>query len=892
MRFGKLALVLVFLTIFLVPQLSHGTRIQSIKDMVKQDDDSNGEPGRSGPKDLKPFKSVIKDMVKIEGLFTFYEDTTDNSVYMAIKPEQFGPIYLCNESLTESEGAYFDNGSMESTFPFYFVKEGEIIQMLEKNLRLRADSTSTLAGAVKAAKSDHLYESAKIKSKPEPKTGALLVDASDLFLHDASHVSEYLGRRGQTGHSLDKANSYFKLIKSYPENSEIDVRLSYHTSKSQRSNTLQSGYSFFHTYHYSLSSIPESDFQPRLADDRIGYFMTIYEDYSTLDTETPYVRYINRWNLKKKNPDQALSEPEKPIVFWIENTVPEEYRPMVKKAIEWWNPAFEKIGFKNAVVAKQMPDTASWEPADVRYNVVQWMILPGQAYAVGPSRANPYTGEIYDADIRFSAEWIRYMYFQVERWVKATSWDGNVEYDEPKFIEREQHGFSQYHGCDIMAESADQAAFASAYINAMYPAGDLNDSLTHEFVEQYLVEILAHEVGHTLGLRHNFKASSIYSLDQINDPAFSKENALIGTIMDYSAANIAGPNAKQGDFYSKIPGPHDEWVIEYGYKDFGTDSPEAEWPELEKIASRAGNPKLVFATDEDTYGWSTKAVDPLANLHDLGDDPLRFALHKIDLSKTLWSRLLDRFEKPGVSYSKVRAAFGTGWRSFSDLARIAPKYVGGLYISRAHVGDVGGTDPFVPVAAADQRRAVQALKDHLFAADAFNLPSAIHTKLQSNRLPDFDGTAYGQASLDYPFHQLVLARQAEALARLYSPFTLGRLMNNEQRMAPGEDFYSMLEMFTEVRRAVWGEIVTPENVNSFRRQLQLTHLNMIKSIYLSNPAAYPTDARTLAANDLDVLYRAAQAAVGSSSIDDMTRAHFKQVIREIDAAWAAAPEYK
>jgi hypothetical protein len=205
---------------------------------------------------------------------------------------------------------------------------------------------------------------------------------------------------------------------------------------------------------------------------------------------------------------------------------------------------------------------------------------------------------------------------------------------------------------------------------------------------------------------------------------------------------------------------------------------------------------------------------------------------------------------------------------------------------------VGGTDPFVPVVAADQRRAVQALKDHLFAPNAFKLPAAIHTKLQSDRLPDFDGTAYGQASLDYPFHQLVLARQASALGRLYSPFTLGRLMNNEQRVTPGEDSYGMIEMFTDVRRAIWSEIITPANVNSFRRQLQLTHLDLIKSIYLSNPAAYPTDARTLAANDLDVLYRAAQAAVGSSSIDDISRAHFKQVIREIDAAWAAALEYK
>ncbi len=331
MRITRLS-VLLLLSLFLVSNLS-ASRIQSIKDLHPTVKDSAKGDAKSKSKDLKPFKKLIKDKVVIEGLFTFYQDTVDLSVLMAITPEQMGPIFLIGESLTESEGAFFDNGTMRATWPFYFKKVGKKILMLEKNLRLRADSTSTLSGAVDATISDHLFGSAAIKSHPQDSTKAILIDASALFVRDGAGV----GRRlRETGFGLDKKNSHFGNIRSYPENSEVDVRLHYRTSKPQRGITLQDGRSMFHTYHYSLSSMPETDYVPRVGDDRIGYFMTIYQDYTSIETESPYVRYIDRWHLKKKNEDYDLSEPVEPIVFWIENTVPEQYRPMVKAAIEWF----------------------------------------------------------------------------------------------------------------------------------------------------------------------------------------------------------------------------------------------------------------------------------------------------------------------------------------------------------------------------------------------------------------------------------------------------------------------------------------------------------------------------------------------------------------------------
>ena len=201
------------------------------------------------------------------------------------------------------------------------------------------------------------------------------------------------------GFKFDKSNSYYNYVKSFPNNSEIDVSIHYKSISPKYKFTLADSRSMIHKYHISISLLPASSYVPRVADDRVGHFMTMYQDYSDTYKESPYVRFINRWNLQKLNPSLNISEPIEPIVFWIENTVPHEFRDAVREGIEKWNLAFEKIGFKNAIVAKQMPDDATWDPADTRYNTIRWMVQPGSAYAVGPSRANPFTGELYDADI-------------------------------------------------------------------------------------------------------------------------------------------------------------------------------------------------------------------------------------------------------------------------------------------------------------------------------------------------------------------------------------------------------------------------------------------------------------------------------------------------------------
>jgi hypothetical protein len=484
------------------------------------------------------------------------------------------------------------------------------------------------------------------------------------------------------------------------------------------------------------------------------------------------------------------------------------------------------------------------------------------------------------------------MYGLIEYYNDPVAFDGSMPPDRDWY--QPESATDQLHRnhllCNYGQEAAREAAFAYSYLMT---SGDLadKDSVAQRYVHTYLVEIIAHEVGHTLGFRHNFKASTIYTFDQINDPAFTSKHGTVGTIMDYAAANIAGPDKPQGDFYAPVPGPFDDWMAAYGYSDFGATDFRDEKAQLEQIASRAGEQTLVYGTDEDVIGWSTRSIDPYCNMHDIGADPLAFAERKVAQAKHIWGHALENFERAGNRYQKVHSAFQAGWRGYRELAMIASKYIGGLTRSNIHVGDAPGQAPFQVVPASEQRRAIALLRENLFAPDAFQLPEALLNRLQPERFYDFTGDVFSALSIDYPLHQTVLNTQQVALSRLYSPDVLGRLVNNLDRLPSGADRYTMLDLFGDVRKAIWSEVLTPANANSYRRQLQMAHLQTVISIFLGSAARYPADARTLAGNDLNIIETAAKRAVGAAGIDEMTRAHFQEVVRQITAAKDANREF-
>ena len=389
--------------------------------------DTEEEAAAEEEEDKGPeFEEVIEDFVKIEGLFDLYHDEEENKVYLAIRPEQLDQIYLCSITRTQGDGYFFDSASLIhpagrgwGAFPIVFEKIGKKIFFKHKNVYFRADEDAAIHRAVDRGVSDSILGTAGIEGQPHPETGAVLMDPSSLFIQDIALIgyifSEHIKK---VTYKFDGDNSYFGTLSNFPGNTEIDVILHFRTDAPKvNAYTLPDYRSFQHTYHYSLCALPESDFKPRRADDRIGYFTTPYQDYTSVLREDPYVHNINRWHLEKAEPKFKLSPPRKPIVFWLENTIPVEYRDAVREGVLVWNTAFERIGFKDAIQVKQQPDDPDWDPADIRYSTVRWMVRPGAGYAVGPSRTNPFTGEIFDADIRISADIVRYVYMGFEEYV-------------------------------------------------------------------------------------------------------------------------------------------------------------------------------------------------------------------------------------------------------------------------------------------------------------------------------------------------------------------------------------------------------------------------------------------------------------------------------------------
>ncbi len=793
----------------------------------------------------KQFGDVIKDYSKIEGLFTFYTKSDEGKVYLAIKPDQLNKIFLCGITRSAGDGTFYDNSAQDNEFPFEFKRVGKTIQLVQINLRFRADSTSALSRAIDRGVSNSIFGVAKIESLPDKDTQALLVDPTTFFIQDVDNTTYFLGKEQKLEYSFDRENSYFATIKSFPLNSEFDVNLHFRTSKPNGAQTFPSPYSMILTYHYSLSQLTQTDYKPRLADDRVGYFQTIYQDYTHLDSETPYVRYVSRWNLQKSDPKAPLSPPKEPIVFWMENTIPVEYRPYVEKGILAWNKAFEKAGFKDAVVVKQMPDTASWDPADIRYNTVRWMLYPGGTYAVGPSRTNPFTGQIYDADIRVCADLIRYLYMQSQYTITPIkARNGNQMSDD----------IPNPYNDNFAEESANDAAFGYDVLWARSDFAD-KDSITTEFVQSYIVDLVMHEVGHTLGLRHNFKASSVRSNTERHNKMLTSVEGLTGSTMDYNPANIAPKGVEQGEYFHSVPGAYDLWAIEYGYTPTDAATPEAEKPALDKIASRCAEPQLIYATDEDVFGNSTRAIDPLCSQFDMSSDPIAYYKDEISLTKELWGKIEEKFGKDGNRYQMMMSAFDKGWRSYRYAAMLAPKFISGVYRYNDHVGDSKTRLPFEPVSAAKQKEAMKFLKDYILAPDAFQFPSSLLNKLQPERMEDFGFSAGSIQRLDYPIHDVVFAVQKRPIDRLYDPLVLSRMQDIELRYAPGAEKYTMADMFPELRDAIWSELTAGTNINSFRRDLQRYHLEKLIGLMLDKSLNIPEDARNLARNDMKTLQK-------------------------------------
>ena len=849
----------------------------------------NSKPSKKD--ELEAFDEVVKNTQKLQGLFTLYRNQQSNKIYLEIKPEQLNKNYLTTATLESGIGqAGIYSGMPLQDFLFYFQQVNNNLHFVVRNVNFRTDQGDPQQRSLARSFSDSVLYTIPIKSiHPQRKT--ILIDLGDLLLTDLAGLSSSLGLSGGT------EKSYFGTAKVFPQNMEVESVLNFSNRNGERRQnaaelpnfaTLPDRRGFTLRVHYSLSQLPENKYRSRLADDRVGYFITAYQDLSNDNHRDPFVRYINRWHLEKQNPKAVLSPPTKPIVFWIDNATPLEYRDAVKEGVLMWNKAFEKAGFKDAIQVRQTPDNANWDPSDIRYNTIRWINTVDGYFAMGPSRVNPLTGEILNASILVDASLVRSFKSDYRRIVQPNqaqtqttlselmqnrllcangleaSYNNSAQNLEGQLPSNLSKLAGEYDLCYGM-DATNQFAFGSLAMSLLQNIAPSSAQMK-DYIHQYLRLIIAHEVGHTLGLRHNFRGSTFLTALEMNNTAITHKKGLVTSVMDYIPPNIAPQGVKQGEYFPTIVGPYDEWAIQYGYTPSQAANTTDEKPFLEKIAQQSYKSELSYSTDEDLYD-----LDPTADAWDNSADVLEYSQWQLDNSRLMWSRLDTRYPMTGESYSDVSERFSTVLNNYFQNIYFTTKYIGGQSFYRVHAGDPKGRLPFQPIPVAKQRQALTILEKYVFSEGAFNFSGDLLNKLAPSRWRHW-GSSPRTGRLDYPIHDLVLSMQSLVLRDLLSSDRLSRLEDIELKTHSGESL-KLTELFDTLQSEIWTEAIKPNGksikISSLRRSLQRQYLDILTNMVLRKQKV-PEDAETLARYKIKQL---GDTIEKEHSDDEYTEAH-------------------
>jgi hypothetical protein len=646
-----------------------------------------------------------------------------------------------------------------------------------------------------------------------------LLDAASFFLSENLHQikpSAYPSQNRAFSFTLGTLNRektrYYK-IKSYPQNTDVIVNYVYDYPEPTNygSRAVTDARSVSVLIQHSFIEVPKNNFVARLEDPRVGFFTTEVNDQTTT-AAIPYRDHIHRWFLEKKDSTAKISEPKEPIVFWIENTTPHEFRETIKEGVLAWNEAFEAAGFRNAIQVKVQPDTATWDAGDIRYNVLRWTSSPIPPFGgYGPSFVNPRTGQILGADIMLE-------YAYITNRLKSQKFFDKAALGEEFEMDSASYAFARHpHYCSAGLRRQHSLMLGHYYFETLAEE-NLNID-RNEFIQQALKELVLHEVGHTLGLMHNMKASNLYSPAEINNKFVTQSTGLISSVMDYATVNIALDPKKQGDYFTTRPGPYDKWAIEYGYSTAHPD-PKEEKKRLERILARSTEPVLMFGNDADDMRSPGSGIDPRVMIDDLTNDAITYSADRIKLCNQIIQRLREKYTVPGKSYQELLNGYLIATGSIAHAAAVISRFIGGIYVDRAFVGQKGATQPYRPVPYEDQRRAMRSLNELIFGPQALQAPQELYLYLQPQRR----GYAFFGVNEDPKIHDRILNIQRNVLAHLLHPNTLKRI--NDSKLYGNQ--YALVEVFQDLTNGIFqGDL---ENPNSIRQNLQIEYVNSLIEI--------------------------------------------------------------
>lgn len=856
--------------------------------------------------DPPPVSELLEGYVKLRG-----NDGAEKTMYTMYYREKTGDILIELPPNYEEQrvfyGATFSGGLLTSGIQGSgqigrWLKRGDRLCFVRPQLDVRTSGDAESQSSLSLLYPDWMFFDVPIAAIGEG--GGPVIDLDEVFVDRVTRFFQvYPG-------PLLPELATFKKIKAYEDNFTVVFEMP--------------AAGLLIQIAYSMSVLPEkTEFEPREPDHRVGYFATGWDDLAGIGTQDKRRRYIKRWDLRKADPDLALSPPTQPIVMYINHRTPIRYRRWVREGILEWNKAFEKAGILNAIEVRQQDARSGAymdkDPENVRNNFFIWNSTD-MMFAMGPSRIDKRTGQILDVDIVFNDGWIRYpadsyrkllaqsftehMSGKELQWLDTRpdldphAWFGvRSEIDTDPVDQMTSFGGTTYSTqasiandwtvCEYGQRRAIDLALARASLVDLSAFDDepLLDGVPESFIGQQVKDVVMHEFGHILGLRHNFRASAAYTREQINSQDWiDNHRPISASVMDYNAVNYcADPSLVQGEYFMTSLGPYDYWAIQVGYGD-----EQARAAALE----RAGEPELAYLTDEDLYG-----PDPMARTRDLGKDSLDFVDGQMRFIQSRREQIVDRVLQEGDSFQQVRDAYLTILSMHASAANTALRHIGGIHINRVRAGD-GDLNPTEPTPVAAQRRALRQVIEYVFQDDAFGLSSDLLGKMSYDKW--FDGWFIRQDMPDpqLDVHDLVLATQASTLTSLFSPTRLRRICDTEIRIPEREDAFTIYELLDTVQSSIWSELdaaptaahtVRMPLISSLRRNLQREHVTrMIGFALMRDPTvgAAAKSTGSLAAAQLRALHSRIETYTEqhSEKLDPYSDAHLQDTKLQIERA--------
>ena len=789
--------------------------------------------------DVKTKKCVLYD-----GLFNFYQNNENGTSFIEIDTSHIDQEYIYFSYYENGVGdARINKGTYRGSKIIKISKFYDKIDFTIENTKYYFDPNSPLSKASNTNINSPIIISEKIIATSPCKT-KFLINADNIFLNESFQQikSSYSGKyKGFKLGNLSKTKTRLKKIRNYPENTDVLVNYVYESKYPEKrgGQAVTDARNISIVVQHSIIKMPDDNYTPRLDDTRVGYFTTQTNHMTSVD-QVNYRDFINRWRLEKINPEAELSDPIKPIVWWIENTTPVEYRQIIKDGVESWNIAFEDAGFTNAVQVKIQPDTADWDAGDIRYNVLRWTSSPSPPWGgYGPSFVNPRTGEILGADIMLE-------------WTYITN---RIRSDE--LFNNPMNLTSTHQCCNAAHYQNIETSLGMNYIKSM----SLSEEMEKELVKQSLYRLVLHEVGHTLGLSHNFKGSLLLTTEELNNKEIVNEKGVCSSVMEYPAINIAKNPDDQGLYFDIKPGVYDRWAIQFGYSVFQNNEDE----EIEKILSKSTNRELAFANDAFDMRSAGKGTDPDAMIYDLARDPLNHSLDKIEMVNRIVSEIKDKYTKDNDTYEELYRSYRTLLFSYYQALNIVTRQIGGVKVDLSHTNQESTKKPFESVDIKTQKKAMQILSDYAFS-NKILLEPEIFPYLQKQRRGF-------SISADPEIHQRILTYQKRLLDHLLNRNVLLRITNSTKYGNNYELSYYMIDL----RKSIF-ESDFNTNISTIRQNLQVEYVNRLISI-ASSKSRYDNFSKASAFYNLSWLKRNLNTSTGNLS----TKQHKEYILFLIES---------